>query len=135
MSKQDASNDPFDPLRKFVDDMEKRIDGVANKVMGTDGFSQAMNQTQTLSLKLQQGFQDAMAAHLKNINMPSRGDVLRLAESIQALNQRMARMELLLEDVARNTGSGPTAARSGPPRTRKPPSQRTAAGTGAGELT
>lgn len=125
MSKQDAASDPFDPLRKFVDDMEKRIDGVANKVMGTDGFSQAMNQTQNLGLRVQQGFQDAMAAHLKNINMPSRADVLRLAESVQALNQRMARMELLLEDVVRNTGNGQAATRSGPPRTRKPPSQRT----------
>ncbi|MCC5886548.1 MAG: hypothetical protein JJT88_08950 [Gammaproteobacteria bacterium] len=125
MSKPDASNDPFDPLRKLVDDVEKRIDGVANKVMGTDGFSQAMNQTQNLGLRLQQGFQDAMATHLKNINMPSRGDVLRLAESVQALNQRMARMELLLEDVVRNTGSGQASAPSGPPRTRKPPSQRT----------
>ena len=124
MSKPDASPDPSDPLRKFVDDWEKRIDGLANKVMGTDGFSQAMNQSQNLSLRIQQGFQDAMAAHLKNINMPSRGDVLRLAESVQTLNQRMARMELMLEDVLRNTGSGSVASRSGPPRTRKPPSQR-----------
>jgi polyhydroxyalkanoate synthesis regulator phasin len=124
MSKPDASPDPFDPLRKLVDDWEKRIDGVANKVMGTDGFSQAMNQTQTLSLRVQQGFQDAMGAHLKNINMPSRGDVLRLAESVQALNQRMARMENMLEQVLHNTGSAGTAGRSGPPRTRKPPSQR-----------
>jgi len=125
MSKSDASSDPFDPLRKLVDDWEKRIDGVANKVMGTDGFSQAMNQSQTLGLRIQQGFQDAMAAHLKNINMPSRGDVLRLAESVQALDQRMARMELMLEDLLRNTGSVGTSVRSGPPRTRKPPSQRT----------
>lgn len=125
MSKPDTSSDPFDPLRKFVDDWEKRIDGVANKVMGTDGFSQAMNQSQTLSLRIQKGFQDAMAAHLKNINMPSRGDVLRLAESVQALNQRMARMELMLEDVLRHTGNNSGAGRSGPPRTRKPPSQRT----------
>ncbi len=124
MSKQDASNDPLDSLRKLVDDWEKRIDGVANKVMGTDGFSQAMNQTQKLGLRMQQGFQDAMAAHLKNINMPSRGDVTRLAESVQALNQRMARMELLLEDVLRNTGAGTPTAHSGPPRTRQPPSQR-----------
>jgi len=125
MSKPDATPDPFVPLRKLVDDWEQRIDGVANKVMGTDGFSQAMNQSQTLGLRLQKGFQDAMAAHLKNINMPSRGDVLRLAESVHALNQRMARMELLLEDVLRNTGGNGGGSRSGPPRTRKPPSQRT----------
>lgn len=125
MSKPDSSADPFDPLRKLVDDWERRIDGVANKVMGTDGFSQAMNQSQNLSLRVQQGFQDAMAAHLKNINMPSRSDVLRLAESVQALDQRMARMEVMLEDLLRNTGSVSATGRSGPPRTRKPPSQRT----------
>lgn len=125
MSKPEASSDPFDPLRKLVDDWEKRIDGVANRVMGTDGFSHAMNRSQTLSLRIQQSFQDAMAAHLKNINMPSRGDVLRLAESVQALDQRMARMEVMLEDLLRHSGSDNGARRSGPPRTRKPPSQRT----------
>lgn len=125
MSKPEPSSDSFDPLRKLVDDWEKRIDGVANKVMGTDGFTQALNQSQTLTLRLQRGFHDAMAAHLKNINMPSRGDLLRLAESVQALDQRMARMELMLEDLLRNTGSAGTAVRAGPPRTRRPPSQRT----------
>lgn len=122
MSKPEASNDPFDTLRRLVDDWEKRIDGVANQVMGTDGFSLAMNKTQNLGLRVQKGVRDAMASHLKNINMPSRDDVIRLGEAVQAMEQRLARVEHLLEVTAK--GAGNQGPRSGPPRTRKPPSQR-----------
>lgn len=127
-------NDPLDPLRRLVDDWERRIDGVANQVMGTDGFSQAMNRGQSLGLRLQQGFRDAMAAHLKQMNMPSREDVLRLGETVQGLDQRIARIEQLLDDLLRQTRPPPTI--DGPPRTRKPPSQRQESSPGAakGEL-
>ncbi len=123
MSKPEASNDPFDTLRRLVDDWEKRIDGVANQVMGTDGFSQAMNKTQNLGLRVQKGVQDAMAAHLKNINMPSRDDVLSLGQAVQAMEKRLARVEYLLEEAAMRAG-GNQGPRSGPPRTRRPPSQQ-----------
>lgn len=130
MSKSDAAKDPFDTVRKLVDDWEKRIDGLANQVMDTNGFSLAMNSTQNLGLRLQRGIQDAMAAHLKNINMPSRDDVLRLGEAVQNLDKRLARVEILLEEAALANASGNARSRTGPARTRKPPSQQASQGGG-----
>lgn len=118
-----ASDDPFDRLRTLVDDWERRIDGFANQVMGTDTFSRTMNQAQGLQLRIQRTVQDAMAAHLNNINMPSRDDVVRIGESLHTLERRMARVEELLTEVVRQQQGGSSAARirTGPPRTRKPP--------------
>ena len=122
-----ASGDPFDRLRALVDEWERRLDAVAGEVTGTDAFSRVMNQVQNLQLRTQRSFQGAMATHLERVNMPTRGDVIRVGEALLALEQRVARMEVLLLDIHRSLdaeGSRPPV--SGPPRTRQPPSRRDA---------
>lgn len=116
--------DPFAQLQQFITDWERRIDGVANRVMGTDEFSRSMNAVQKLQLNMQKAFMEAMATHLNNLNMPSRADITELGERLIAVEQRLARIEGMLASERPGANEAP-AARRGPPRTRRPPSVAT----------
>lgn len=124
MSERQSSTDPMDRFRELVTEWERGFDALANRFMGTDEFSRAMNQFQNLQLSLQKAFAENMAKHLANVNVPSRDDILRIGEAVHEMDMRLARMEQRLDELARATGVAPTRPRKGPPRTRKPPSQR-----------
>ncbi len=135
MADQKSSKRPPDPAENFrnlVNEWERGFDAMANRIMGTEEFSRSMNQLQDLQLTMQKRFSEAMAEQLSNFNMPSRDDILQLGEAVHALDKRIARIESLLAKQAAKSGKkkkkGATkaeaSARSGPPRTKKPPSAR-----------
>ncbi len=92
----DKPTDPTEAFRNLVSEWERGFDSMANKIMGTDEFSQSMNQFQNVQLAMQKRFNEAMAQHLLNLNMPSRDDILRLGESIRSVEQRLASIEAAL---------------------------------------
>lgn len=120
---QQTTSDPLERFRELVTEWERGFDSLANRVMGTDEFSRAMNQFQNAQLGMQKVFAELMGRHLANLNLPSRDDLLRVGQAVHEVDMRLARMEQRLEEVARAAGvasEGPR--RRGPPRTRKPPS-------------
>lgn len=123
MSKE-APTDPAEAFRETLTRWERGFDSLANQFMGTEGFSQSMNQMQDLRLGMQKLYKDFMTQNLNNANMPSRDDLLRVAESVQELNRRMLRIESMLEDILPLKGQNTPDQRRGPPRTRKPPGSR-----------
>jgi hypothetical protein len=117
--------EPFAQLQQFITDWERRIDSVANRVMGTDEFSRSMNAAQKIQLGMQKAFMEAMANYLNSLNMPSRADITDIGATLVALEQRLARIEALLARQTQAQSRTVTAeppVRRGPPRTRKPPS-------------
>lgn len=122
-SKDTGSANPLADLQKTITDWERRIDSVANRVMGTDEFSRGMNTVQSMQLGMQRAFLEAMATHLNNFNMPSRDDVTTIGETLISLERRMARVEQMLERLGADAGHAPPV-RQGPPRTKRPPSAR-----------
>ena len=123
MSKE-SPPDPAETFRELVTKWERGFDSLANQVMGTEGFSRSMNQMQDLQLSMQSLFKEFMTQNLTNANMPTRDDLIRLAESVQELDRRMGRIESLLEAmIPSNAEIGP-GPRKGPPRTKKPPSAK-----------
>jgi hypothetical protein len=129
--------DPGEAFRNLITEWERGFDAMANRIMGTDEFSRGMNQLQDLQLSMQKRFNEAMAQQLTNLNIPSRDDILRLGESVRMLDKRLAGIEAQLSELKRkkkknkegkDDDSGAAAsARTGPPRTKKAPSQRAAA--------
>lgn len=114
--------DPLAQFQTFVTEWERRIDGLANRVMGTDEFSRSMNAMQKAQLGMQRTFMEGMANYLNTLNMPSRADITELGERLHGIEQRLARMESLLTRLAgESTLATPKAA--GPARTRQPPSR------------
>lgn len=122
MSDRQTPNDPLERFRELVTEWERGFDALANRFMGTDEFSRAMNQMQNAQLSMQKSFADAMARSLANVNLPSREDVLRIGEAVHELDMRLARLEQRIDDVAQAAGVASSRPRKGPPRTRKPPS-------------
>lgn len=101
---------------EMVTEWERNFDAFANQVMGTDAYSQAMNEMQKTQLHYQKGMSEMMAQHLCNLNMPTREDVLQLAEAVRQLDRRLERIEdkLFFNDE-------PPVAKKKPARTRTPP--------------
>ena len=115
----DQPKDPADAFRNLITDWERNFDSMANKFMGTSEYSKAMNQFQNLQLEMQQRFNDLMAHNLSNLNMPSRDDILRLGESMRAIEKRLAAIEVQLAKKANKKDK--KGKRKGPPRTKLPP--------------
>jgi hypothetical protein len=113
-----ANETPKDPgaiFNEWVTQWERNFDAFANKVMGTEGFSQAMNETQKAQLKMQGMFTQFMTEQLANMNMPTRDDVLRLGEAITAVDRRLERIEEKLALDGKKKSS-----KKKPARTKKP---------------
>ena len=115
------SKDPGEVFRELVTEWERGFDQLANSIMGTENFSRSMNQVQDVQLAFRNAFREFMTDNLTNANMPTRDDVVDIAESVQELTRRMERIERLLEGMTSN--SAPTPPREGPPRTKRPPSE------------
>ena len=112
--------DPAEAFRKLVTEWERGFDKLANQFMGTDEFSRSMNQMQSMQMGMQKAFNESMANRLSSFNLPSRDDVLRLGESVRAVEDRVAHVEEMLVTL---TGAGSAAKSKGPPRTKQPPSR------------
>ena len=118
----DTPPDPGAGFRDLVTQWERDFNAFANQVMGTEGFSQAMNQAQKAQLNMQQMFTDAMSRQYQAMNLPTRADVLAIAESIVDLGRRLERIENALALQAPGAGAAPPAAKRRP-RTRRPPQE------------
>ena len=117
-----ANESPPDPaamFREFVTNWERNLNSAANQVMGTESFSRLMQEAQRLQLVLQQATSEAMGRRLAALNMPTREDVIRLAEKLTEVDRRLARIEASLDgDATVVPDDTPPVAR---PRTRQPP--------------
>jgi hypothetical protein len=117
----DSPPDPAAMFREFVTQWERNVNSFANQVMGTESFSRLMQEAQRLQLALQQATSEAMGRRLAAMNMPTRDDVIRLAEKLADVDRRLARIEASLDgDATLVADDAPRAAR---PRTRQPPAE------------
>lgn len=129
-SKSSKQSDPTEAFRNLITEWERGFDAMANRIMGTEEFSRGMHQLQDLQLSMQKRFNETMAQQLSTLNIPSRDDILRLGESIRALDKRLANIEEMLARKQKKKrkkapeGADGATAHAGPPRTKLPPSQR-----------
>ncbi len=105
--------DPSATFLDWVTQWERSFDSMANQLMGTEGFSQAMNEFQKSQLNAQRMFAQNMAQLLTNMNMPTREDILRLSEAVQGIDRRLERIE---EQITGTSAREPSTAKK-PPRT------------------
>ncbi len=128
----DQAPDPAEAFRKLVTEWERGFDRLANSLMGTEGYSRSMNQLQDLQLSARKAFQDFMAQNLSVANMPTRDDLLRVAQAVQDLDRRLERIEELLAGMTGERAS-PAKPAGGPPRTKKPPSAKATGASSGGD--
>ena len=117
-----ANESPPDPaaaFRELVTTWERNINSVANQVMGTESFSRLMQEAQRMQLVVQQATSEAMGRRLAALNMPTREDIIRLAEKLSEVERRLMRIEASIDKDAAVVPDD--ASRAARPRTRQPP--------------
>jgi hypothetical protein len=121
MAKEDTPP-PAQAFSEMVTQWERNFDAFANQVMGTEAYSQTMNDMQKAQLTFQRGFADAMAQQLAAMNLPSREDIIQLSEQVRQVDMRMERIEaaLVANDAPKKVVKKKPAKKK-PARTKQPP--------------
>jgi SMC interacting uncharacterized protein involved in chromosome segregation len=120
----DKSNDPVALWQNMVSEMEKGFNAFANQAMASPQFSKVVNQVGGATAGAQKQLGDLMEKYLVSMNLPSRAQMVSMAERLQSIEGQLNEIKALLYQVHGNS----SASESGyvgapkPPRTKRPPS-------------
>ena len=120
----DKSNDPVAIWQTMIGEMEKGFNAFANKAMESPEFSKVVNQVGGVSAGAQKQLGEMMEKYLVSMNLPSRAQMVGMAERLQSIEGQLNEIKALLHQVHHNSlvpEGGHGALR--PPRTRRPPSE------------
>ena len=118
----DKGNDPAVIWQTMIGEMEKGFNSFANQAMTSPEFSKAMNQVGGATAGAQRQLGELMEKYLLAMNLPSRAQMVGMAERIQAIEGQLNEIKALLHQVHHNSlapEGGYGAPR--PPRTKRPP--------------
>jgi SMC interacting uncharacterized protein involved in chromosome segregation len=120
----DKSNDPVALWQNMIGEMEKGFNAFANRAMASPEFSKVVNQVGGVTAGAQKQLGDLMEKYLLSMNLPSRAQMVSMAERLASIEGQLNEIKALLHQVHGNPaapgGASSTAPR--PPRTRRPPS-------------
>jgi hypothetical protein len=116
------SNDPVALWQTMIGEMEKGFNAFANQAMTSPEFSKVMNQAGGASAGAQKQFAEFMEKYLLSMNLPSRAQMIGMAERLQSIEGQINEIKAMLRQM--NAGSGDPSAYGGtprPPRTKRAP--------------
>ncbi|RZL64132.1 MAG: hypothetical protein EOP81_10225 [Variovorax sp.] len=127
MAKTELSKllDPMALWRDALTQWEGGANTAATKQMGSEEFAQALHAVASVSTGIQQALGQANGALLKELNLPSRSDLIDIGARLQRIEDAIGQINQRLGGLApAPAGANP---KQMPPRTRKPPSTVAAA--------
>ena len=129
----DKGSDPVALWQQMIGEMEKGFNAFANQTMTSPEFSKAMNQAGGASAGAQKQFGDFMEKYLLNMNLPSRAQMIGMAERLQNIENQLNEIKVMLQQM--NAGNAPSVYSGAPrpPRTKRPPSAPSAGSPPTGE--
>jgi hypothetical protein len=116
----DKSSDPVALWQQMIGEMEKGFNAFANQAMSSPDFSKAMNQAGGASAGAQRQFGEFMEKYLLGMNLPSRAQMVGMAERLQNIEGQLNEIRTMLQQMNAGASPGHTGAPR-PPRTRRPP--------------
>ena len=120
----DKSSDPVALWQNMIGEMEKGFNAFANQAMASPQFSKAVNQMGGATAGAQKQLGELMEKYLLAMNMPSRAQMIGMAERLQSIEGQLNEIKAMLHQMQ----GGGAATSSGysrtprPPRTKRPPS-------------
>jgi hypothetical protein len=120
----DKGNDPAVIWQNMIGEMEKGFNSFANQAMASPEFSKVMNQFGGATAGAQKQLGELMEKYRLAMNLPSRAQMIGMAERIQSIEGQLNEIKALLHQVHHNSlapEGGYGASR--PPRTKRPPSE------------
>src|ERR1700730_15866447 len=122
----DKSNDPVAIWQTMVGEMEKGFNAFANQAMASPEFSKSVNRVGGVTGGAQKQLGDLMEKYLPTMNLPSRAQMVGMAERLQSIEGQLHEIKALLQQMNAISGmmQDSVAAAPKPPRTRRPPPSR-----------
>ena len=118
----DKSNDPVALWQTMIGEMEKGFNAFANQAMTSPEFSKAMNQAGGVTAGAQKQFSELMEKYLLSMNLPSRAQMIGMAERLQSIEGQLNEIKAMLQQMnAASSGTSGSAGVPRPPRTKRPP--------------
>jgi SMC interacting uncharacterized protein involved in chromosome segregation len=119
----DKSNDPVVLWQTMIGEMEKGFNAFANQAMASPEFSKVMNQASGAAAGAQKQLGELMEKYLLSMNLPSRAQMVSMAERLQSIEGQLSEIKALLHQMRGNTAApdGSHLAAPRPPRTKRPP--------------
>jgi hypothetical protein len=118
----DKSNDPVAIWHTMIGEMEKGFNSFATKAMESPEFSKVVNQVGGVSAGAQKQFGEMMEKYLVGMNLPSRAQMVGMAERLQGIEDQLNEIKALLQQSNAAARGGGYPAPPKPPRTKRPPS-------------
>jgi SMC interacting uncharacterized protein involved in chromosome segregation len=121
----DKSNDPVVMWQNMIGEMEKGFNSLANQTMSSPEFSKMMNQAGGAAAGAQKQFGELMEKYLVSMNLPSRSQMIGMAERLQSIEGQLNEIKAMLTQMSKASGV-PASNAFGtpmPPRTKRPPSE------------
>ena len=119
----DKNNDPVAIWHTMIGEMEKGFNSFANQAMASPEFSRVVNQVGGASAGAQKQVGDLMEKYLVSMNLPSRAQMVGMAERLQSIEGQLNEIKALLHQVHHNSAAPADGfGTPRPPRTRQPPS-------------
>src|SRR3984893_9303843 len=101
----DKSNDPVAVWQNMIGEMEKGFNSLANRAMESPEFSKVVNQVGGVSAAAQKQLGDLMEKYLVGMNLPSRAQMVGMAERLQAIEGQLNEINGLLHQVHTNSAA------------------------------
>lgn len=110
--------DPAAFFREMLGQWESVANAFGGELMRSGEFARTMQGATSAGVRAQQAAHEVMSRALAAANMPSRAEVVDLAERMASIDARLARIEAALFRLG---AAEPPPARPKPKRTRRPP--------------
>ena len=123
----DKGSDPVALWHTMIGEMEKGFNAFANQTMTSPEFSKAMNQAGGATAGAQKQFGDFMEKYLLNMNLPSRAQMIGMAERLQNIESQLNEIKVMLQQMNAGNASSVYSVAPRPPRTKRPPTPAAAA--------
>jgi hypothetical protein len=122
----DKGNDPAVVWQTMIGELERGFNSFANQAMGTPEFSRLMNQAGGVAAGAQKQFGELMEKYLVGMNLPSRAQLVGMAERLQSIEGQLNEIRALLNQMNRGAGNAESApvGKPRPPRTKRPPAEK-----------
>ena len=119
----DKSNDPVALWQNMIGEMEKGFNAFANQAMASPEFSKVVNQVGGATAGAQKHLGELMEKYLVSMNMPSRSQMVGMAERLQSIEGQLNEIKAMLHQMqsASAGAAGGSSQAPRPPRTKRPP--------------
>jgi SMC interacting uncharacterized protein involved in chromosome segregation len=118
----DQNKDAAEIWKTMIGQMEKGFSAFASQAMAAPEFSRVVDQVGGAGASAQKQLAELMEKYLVTMNLPSRAQMVSMAERLQAMEGQLNEIRTLLHQVHDNTGASAagSAAAPKPARTRRP---------------